>query len=64
MFIRCRVVGNAHAWNRQVGDAPGPVHVQGCRKQGRVDDGYSEEFGVRDGVHQDSVLSPLLFIIV
>ena len=30
----------------------------------RVDDGYSEEFGVRVGVHQDSVLKPLLFIIV
>ena len=27
----------------------------------RVDDGYSGEFGVRVGVHQDSVLSPLLF---
>ena len=30
----------------------------------RVDDGYSEEIGVRVGVSQDSVLSPLLFIIV
>ena len=30
----------------------------------RVVDGYSEEFGVRVGVRQDSVLSPLLFIIV
>ena len=30
----------------------------------RVDDGYSEEFGVRVGVHQDSILSLLLFIIV
>ena len=30
----------------------------------RVDGGYSEEFGVRVGVHQDSVLSPPLFIIV
>ena len=30
----------------------------------RVDDGYSEEFGVVVGVHQDSILSPLLFIIV
>ena len=30
----------------------------------RVDDGYSEELGVRVGVHQDSVFSPLLFIIV
>ena len=30
----------------------------------RVDDGYSEEFGVRVSSHQDSVLSPLLFIFV
>ena len=30
----------------------------------RIDDGYIEEFGVRVGVHQDSVLSTLLFIIV
>ena len=29
-----------------------------------VGEGYSEEFEVKDGVHQDSVLSPLLFIIV
>ena len=41
MFIRCHAVGNAQAWNRQVVGAPGPVHVQGCRKHG-----YSEEFGV------------------
>ena len=27
----------------------------------RVNDGYSEEFGVRVGVHQDSVLNPFLF---
>ena len=32
-----------------------PVHVG---------EGYSEEFEVKVGVHQDSVLSPLLFIIV
>ena len=66
MFIRCHVVDNAQAWNRQVVGAPGPVHVQGCRKHVRVDDGYSEEIGVRSrvGVSQDSVLSTLLFIIV
>ena len=30
----------------------------------RVGKGYSEEFEVKVGVHKDSVLSPLLFIIV
>ena len=34
------------------------------RNRVRVGDGYSEEFGVGVGVHQGSVLSPLLFIIV
>ena len=28
------LVGNAHAWNRRVVSAPGPVHVQGCKKPG------------------------------
>ena len=34
------------------------------RSRVRVGVGYSEEFGVGVGVHQGSVLSPLLFIIV
>ena len=34
------------------------------RSRVRVGDGYSEEFGVGVGLHQGSVLSPLLFIIV
>ena len=34
------------------------------RSRVRVGNGYSEEFGVAVGVHQGSVLSPLLFIIV
>ena len=34
------------------------------RSRVKVGDGYSEEFGVGVGVHQGSVLSPLLFIIM
>ena len=34
------------------------------RSHVRVDEGYSEEFEVKVGVHQDSALSLLLFIIV
>ena len=34
------------------------------RSRVRVGDEYSEEFSVEVGVHEDSDLSPLLFIIV
>ena len=32
---RFYLVGNAHVWNRRVVSAPGPVHVQGCKKSGK-----------------------------
>ena len=35
-----------------------------ARSRVRVGKGYSEEFEVKVGVHQGSVLSPMLFIIV
>ena len=35
-----------------------------ARSHVRVGEGYSEEFEVKVGVHQGSVLCPLLFIIV
>ena len=36
----------------------------GCTSRVRVNDSYSESIDVKVGVHQGSVLSPLLFIIV
>ena len=38
--------------------------VQSMYKEVRVGDEYSNSFDVRVGVHQGSVLSPLLFVIV
>ena len=36
----------------------------GARSRKRVNNSFSEEFKVKVGVHQGSVLSPLLFIMV
>ena len=36
----------------------------GAKSKARVNDSYSDEFEVKIGVYQGSVLSPLLFIIV
>ena len=45
--------------------APGTGNVFQCQEPCfSVGEGYSEEFEVKVGVHQGSVLSPLLFIIV
>ena len=44
--------------------APGTRMYSNARSRVRVGEGYSEEFEVKVGVHQGSVLSPLLFIIV
>ena len=62
MFIRYNVVGNAQARNRHVVDAPGPVHVQGCKKQGKSRQWVQR--GVWCTSQCSSVLFPLLFIIV
>ena len=52
-----------------VGSEEGAIRIiQGmctnARSRVRVNGQYSEEFGVWVGVHQGSVLSPLLFILV
>ena len=48
---------------RSVGEAVMSIY-EGSRSKVRVGSGTSDEFGVRVGVHQGSVLSPLIFAIV
>ena len=47
-----------------MGHSAGQGMYLNARSRVRVGEGLSDEFFVRVGVHQGSVLSPLLFIIV
>ena len=58
------LVGAEKTWCGGVDCATGAGDVCKCVSRVRVGEGYNEEFEVKVGVHQGSVLSPLLFIIV
>ena len=57
-------MGSEKTWCGGVDCATGAGMYANARSLVRVGEGYSEEFEVKVGVHQGSVLSPLLFIIV
>ena len=57
-------MGIEKSWCGGMGCLCHPGHVQNARSRVRVNGQYSEEFGVGVGVHQGSVLSPLLFVLV
>ena len=57
-------MGAEKIWCGGVDCATGAGDVCRCAEPCRVDEGYSEVFEVKVDVHQGSVLSPLLFIIV
>ena len=48
--MRCHLKGSAQAKNRTMADALGPVHLQGCEKQGKS----CEEFDFGVDVYQGS----------
>ena len=55
-------MGTEKTWCGGVDCATGAGDI--CKCHVSVSEGYSEEFEVKVGVHQGSVLSPLLFIFV
>ena len=57
-------MGTEKTWCGGVDCAIGAGDVCKCKEPCPCGEGYSEEFEVKVGVHQRSVLSPLLFIIV
>ena len=57
-------MGVEKTWCGGVDCATGAGDVCKCTELCPCWEGYSEEFEVKVGVHQGSVLSPLLFIIV
>ena len=57
-------MGAEKTWCGRVDCATGAGMYANVRSRVCVGEGYSEEFEVKVGVHQGSVLSPLLFIIV
>ena len=57
-------MGAEKTWCGGVDCETGAGDVCKCVSHVHVGEGYSEEFKVKVGVHQGSILSPLLFIIV
>ena len=58
------LVGNEEVGSRGMDCSTCSVDAQNAKSWVRVNNSFSDEFGVKGGVHQGSVLSPLLFLIV
>ena len=62
--IQFQIINSEKTWCGGVDCATGAGVYANARSRVCVGEGYSEESEVKVGVHQGSVLSPLLFIIV